>query len=84
MDGSAARRSGYEAAHGRSCTTACRSPPVARRSRTARARTPLGLPSGRVVVTFTGQVIERKGVADLIRAWARLPADLAGRGAELS
>jgi len=60
--------------------------------RTARAS--VGLSPDRVVVVFTGQVIELKGVADLIRAWSLLPAaareradlvivgdDLAGRGA---
>jgi glycosyltransferase involved in cell wall biosynthesis len=58
------------------------------------ARVKLGLPQDRVVVVFTGQVIERKGVADLIRAWSLLPSatreraelvivgdDLAGGGA---
>jgi glycosyltransferase involved in cell wall biosynthesis len=58
------------------------------------ARTRLGLPSNRLLVTFAGQIIERKGVADLLRAWslvdARLRAeaellfvgdDLEGRGA---
>jgi glycosyltransferase involved in cell wall biosynthesis len=57
------------------------------------ARASLGLPQDRVLVVFTGQVIELKGVADLIRAWPLLPAaareraellivgdDLAGRG----
>jgi glycosyltransferase involved in cell wall biosynthesis len=59
-----------------------------------RAREKLGLPTGKTVVTLAGQVIERKGVADLIRAWSLLPAatrgdahllvigdDLAGKGA---
>ena len=54
----------------------------------------LRLPADKVVVLFAGQIIERKGVADLIRAWALLPAaarasaelvivgdDLAGKGA---
>lgn len=54
----------------------------------------LGLPTDRVIVNFAGQIIERKGVADLIRAWALLPGetralaelvivgdDLAGKGA---
>jgi glycosyltransferase involved in cell wall biosynthesis len=58
------------------------------------ARARLDLPADRVVVTIAGQVIERKGIADLIRAWALLPIgqraaaelvvvgdDLAGRGA---
>ena len=42
-----------------------------------RARIELGLPPERVVVTFAGQIIECKGVADLIRAWSFLDA---GRG----
>jgi glycosyltransferase involved in cell wall biosynthesis len=36
------------------------------------ARQHLGLPADRVLVTFAGQVIERKGVADLLHAWSRL------------
>jgi glycosyltransferase involved in cell wall biosynthesis len=58
------------------------------------ARRALGLPATRALVTIAGQVIERKGVADLIRAWSLLEArlragatplvvgdDLAGQGA---
>jgi glycosyltransferase involved in cell wall biosynthesis len=54
----------------------------------------LDLPEDRLIVTFTGQVIERKGIADLLHAWAVLPLqqkrkaklvivgdDLAGDGA---
>lgn len=41
------------------------------------ARQWLGLPLDRVVAIFVGQIIERKGVADLIRAWSLL-----GRHAE--
>lgn len=54
----------------------------------------LGLPQDRVIVNFAGQIIERKGVADLVRAWAMLDEptrakaelvvvgdDLAGEGA---
>lgn len=41
------------------------------------ARAKLGLPADRVVVAFAGQIIERKGVADLLRAWALLDAPLA-------
>ena len=37
-----------------------------------RARRALGLPPEKVVVTFAGQIIECKGVADLIRAWSLL------------
>jgi glycosyltransferase involved in cell wall biosynthesis len=57
-------------------------------------RRQLGLPADKVIVLFAGQIIERKGVADLIRAWGLLPAaaraaaelvivgdDLAGNGA---
>ncbi len=38
------------------------------------ARKELGLPSEKRIVTFAGQIVERKGVADLLRAWAQLPA----------
>ncbi|MEM6332359.1 MAG: glycosyltransferase family 4 protein [Planctomycetota bacterium] len=41
----------------------------------AAARDTLDLPQDAAVVVFTGQVIERKGVADLIDAWAALDAD---------
>ncbi len=41
----------------------------------ADARRRLGLPAGQIVVTFAGQIIERKGIADLIRAWALLRPD---------
>jgi glycosyltransferase involved in cell wall biosynthesis len=44
-----------------------------------RARRQLGLPADRVLVTFAGQIVERKGVADLLHAWVRLDADSAGR-----
>jgi glycosyltransferase involved in cell wall biosynthesis len=40
------------------------------------ARRRLGLPCDRAVVTFAGQIIERKGVADLLRAWSLLNTDL--------
>ena len=69
-------------------------PPEPTAAARAAARDCLGLPAGRTVVTFAGQLIERKGVADLIRAWALLPDgcrgeaelviigdDLAGKGA---
>jgi glycosyltransferase involved in cell wall biosynthesis len=52
--------------------------PDARRA----ARRRLGLPVDGTIVTFAGQIIERKGVADLIRAWALLN-DATRRGAEL-
>jgi glycosyltransferase involved in cell wall biosynthesis len=42
------------------------------------ARRQLGLPAKCLVVTIAGQVIERKGVADLIRAWALLPKSARG------
>jgi glycosyltransferase involved in cell wall biosynthesis len=45
----------------------------------AAARRRLGLPAGKVLVLFAGQVIERKGVEDLIRAWAALGPDVAAR-----
>jgi glycosyltransferase involved in cell wall biosynthesis len=46
------------------------------------ARRRLGLPADGIIATFAGQIIERKGVADLIRAWALLD-DATRRGAEL-
>jgi glycosyltransferase involved in cell wall biosynthesis len=42
------------------------------------ARLRLGLPAHGALVTFAGQIIERKGVADLIRAWGRLGAEVRG------
>lgn len=36
----------------------------------------LGLPTSRRLVAFTGQVIPRKGVADLLHAWAQLHTTL--------
>jgi glycosyltransferase involved in cell wall biosynthesis len=48
----------------------------------AQARRRLGLPLDRTIVTFAGQIIERKGVADLLHAWARLEPESA-RSADL-
>ena len=42
----------------------------------AAARDKLGLNPDRCLVLFAGQIIVRKGVADLLEAWARLPANL--------
>jgi glycosyltransferase involved in cell wall biosynthesis len=53
-------------------------PPVPDHGERARARALLGLPAGRTCVIIAGQVIERKGVADLIRAWALLRPDTRG------
>lgn len=36
------------------------------------ARVELGLPRNKTIVTFAGQIVERKGVADLLHAWSRL------------
>jgi len=36
------------------------------------ARAGLGLPHDKTIVTFAGQIVERKGVADLLHAWGRL------------
>ena len=36
------------------------------------ARRRLGLPADRVIVTFAGQMIERKGIDELLHAWRRL------------
>jgi glycosyltransferase involved in cell wall biosynthesis len=41
-----------------------------------RTRTQLGLPRDETIVTIAGQVVERKGVADLIRAWMQLAPDV--------
>jgi glycosyltransferase involved in cell wall biosynthesis len=41
------------------------------------ARQMLGLPLDRKVVLFAGQIIERKGVADLLRAWRVLKDEFA-------
>lgn len=55
-----------------------------------RSRDRLGLPQDKTLVTFAGQMIERKGVADLLHAWssldreARLKADLLMIGDDLS
>jgi glycosyltransferase involved in cell wall biosynthesis len=38
------------------------------------ARRGLGLPLDKTVVLFAGQMTERKGIADLLRAWQRLDA----------
>jgi glycosyltransferase involved in cell wall biosynthesis len=46
------------------------------------ARRQLGLEDDRTSVLFAGQIVERKGVADLLRAWMLLDADLRS-GAEL-
>src|SRR5262245_37906547 len=40
--------------------------------RREQARKRLALPSDRLIVTFAGQIIKIKGVADLILAWSRL------------
>jgi glycosyltransferase involved in cell wall biosynthesis len=37
-----------------------------------RSRKNLGLPLDKIIVTFAGQMIERKGVADLLQAWSIL------------
>ena len=69
-------------------------PPAPTREIRQAARYRLGLSPDRELVTFAGQIIERKGVADLLRAWSLLDAnvrstadllivgeDLEGRGA---
>ena len=47
-------------------------PPEPALSDRLNARRQLGLPADRTVVTFAGQVVERKGIAELIRAWSLL------------
>lgn len=54
--------------------------PSADQRRSARER--LGLAQDRIVVVYAGQIVERKGVSDLLRAWALLAADVRN-GAEL-
>lgn len=46
------------------------------------ARTRLGLPQNKTIVLYAGQIVERKGVSDLLHAWAQLAPDVAA-GAEL-
>jgi glycosyltransferase involved in cell wall biosynthesis len=46
--------------------------PLPTEAQKAAARSELGLPQSRTVILFAGQIIERKGVADLLRAWALL------------
>ncbi len=46
------------------------------------ARERLGLPADKTIVAFAGQMIERKGVADLLQAWSMLEKGL-GDVAEL-
>lgn len=48
--------------------------PTATEKKSARRR--LGLSLDRCQVLFAGQIIVRKGVADLLEAWAKLPAHL--------
>lgn len=50
-------------------------PRIATAADQSAARAELGLPNDRVIVTFAGQIIERKGVADLLHAWALLMRD---------
>ncbi len=40
------------------------------------ARRRLGLPSHKTIVIFAGQIVEHKGVADLLRAWSLVSQDL--------
>ena len=44
------------------------------------AKRELGIDHERVTVLFAGQIIERKGVADLLRAWDLLSAETRSRG----
>jgi phosphatidylinositol alpha-1,6-mannosyltransferase len=57
-------------------------PALPEADRRAQARQALALPSDRALVTIAGQVIERKGVADLIRAFSLLAPPVRA-GAEL-
>ena len=51
-------------------------PPAPTDDARRRARLRLGLPLKRTIVTFAGQIIECKGVQDLLHAWAMLDADV--------
>ena len=44
------------------------------------ARTKLNLPADKLIVIFLGQLIERKGVADLLQASGAAPRSSAGEG----
>lgn len=44
-----------------------------------RARQELNLDQDKIIVTFVGQIIERKGVAELLEAWSLLPAEVRKR-----
>jgi len=54
-------------------------PPLPDANQRLDARRNLGLPADKVVTIIAGQVIERKGVADLIEAWALLAPEAAAR-----
>jgi glycosyltransferase involved in cell wall biosynthesis len=47
-------------------------PPLPAQADTHKARARLGLSPEKVLILYAGQIIERKGVADLLRAWAAL------------
>ncbi len=64
------------AAPGAAIHNAMPTPPLPDEDDRFAARRALGLPENRRLVVFTGQVIERKGVADLLHAWSQLDADL--------
>ncbi|MCE9590111.1 MAG: glycosyltransferase family 4 protein [Planctomycetes bacterium] len=50
-------------------------PPLPNGDDRAAARRELGLPADKVIVLYAGQIIERKGVADLMHAWSRGESD---------
>jgi glycosyltransferase involved in cell wall biosynthesis len=54
-------------------------PPVPTDEQRHQTREDLNVPLDRAVFTIAGQVIERKGVADLIRAWAMLEPETRNR-----
>lgn len=50
-------------------------PPIPTQEDRLRARASLGLHPDRLLVAFAGQIIERKGVADLLQAWSLIDAE---------
>jgi glycosyltransferase involved in cell wall biosynthesis len=56
-------------------------PPLSDGGDRLRARQSLGLPCDKTIVLFAGQIVERKGVEDLLRAWQLLEVPWSQRAA---